>query len=171
MARTSLPQSRNTTEPTPAYVLRGAGLFEIYRDELVYLGSGRWFIPSGSGQGKGYIARPGRRPECECQGFSSHKHCSHVACAEIATRKSAVCDECGERCWWPQLRVVEESDELLSWYPGDVLCRECVGAGAWSCLPRCGHSVRGWCSPSPFVFCTLRGLIRRGDYAYHLANT
>ncbi|MDQ3833341.1 MAG: hypothetical protein M3315_06855 [Actinomycetota bacterium] len=75
------------------------------------------------------MARPGKRDECECVGFVNHGHCSHIVCAEIAARKSAECDGCGELRWWPQLRVGEEEDGLLSWYPGDVFCDTCLKAG------------------------------------------
>ena len=38
------------TESIPEYVLRGRGLFETYRDEILagYQGAGKWIIPSGS---------------------------------------------------------------------------------------------------------------------------
>lgn len=93
------------------------------------LGTDRPFC---SDEGKGYVARLGKRHECECVGFVNHRHCSHIVYAEIAARKSAVCDGCGERRWWPQLRVVEEEDGLLSWYPGDVLCDTCLKASVWA---------------------------------------
>ena len=42
-----------TTESQPAYVLRGLGLFELHRDEILagYQGGGRWLVPSGSESG------------------------------------------------------------------------------------------------------------------------
>jgi hypothetical protein len=131
------PPARQTTpEPTPDYVWRGRGLFEAYRDELEYVGGGCWLIPSGSDITKGYEVRVGspRRPErsrCECVGFQHHNHCSHLICAELAHKKSAVCDGCGERKYWPQLREVYEDDGLLAWFPGDVLCDGCIGKGLW----------------------------------------
>jgi hypothetical protein len=122
---------QSSTETTPAYVLRGHGLFELRRDELEYVGAGKWLIPSGSQAGKVYEVRVGapRHPErsrCERVGFQHHNHCSHLICAEIAHRRSAVCDACGERKYWPELTQVHEDDELLAWFPGDVLCRSCV---------------------------------------------
>jgi hypothetical protein len=68
----------------------------------------------------------------ECRGFASHGHCSHVEAASIAARKSAVCDSCGTRHWYSDLREVHEEDGLLSWYAGDRLCRRCIGQGAWA---------------------------------------
>jgi hypothetical protein len=123
------PGQESTTEPQPPYVLRGHGLFEIHREELQYLGAGKWLIPSGSESDKVYevrvsTARP-ERQRCECTGFMHHDHCSHLVCAELAHKKSAICDGCGERKYWPELTEVQEEDELLSWYPGDVLCWSC----------------------------------------------
>lgn len=128
------PAHQSTTEPQPAYVLRGAGLFELHRDELEYLGGGRWLIPSGTESGKVYEVRVGTRPErsrCECTGFGRHEHCSHVVCAGIARKKSAVCDCCGERRCRSQLTEVQEDDELLAWFAGDRLCAACV-PGHWA---------------------------------------
>jgi hypothetical protein len=132
MDTTSLaqPGHQTTTEPQPAYVLRGHGLFDIHRDEFTYLGGGRWLIPSGSKEGVAYevrvsATRPGRQ-RCECTGQSRHGHCSHLVCAQLAHRRSAVCDCCGERKYWQDLTEVHEEDELLGWYPGDVLCLGCA---------------------------------------------
>src|SRR4051794_39109689 len=95
------PGHQSSTETTPDYVWRGHGLFEAYRDELEYLGGGRWLIPSGSREGLAYVVRASTtRPErqrCECVGFMHHNHCSHIVCAELAHKKSAVCDACEER--------------------------------------------------------------------------
>lgn len=139
MTAPSLAQSahRSTAESVPDYVWRGRGLFETYRDELVYLGGGNWLVPSGSTPGKLYEVRVGspRRPErssCECVGFQHHNHCSHLVCAEIAHKKSAVCDACGERKYWPELWEVHEEDGLLAWFPGDRLCRRCCDEGYWA---------------------------------------
>lgn len=128
----SLAQPARTS--TPDYVWRGRGLFEAYKEELQYLGGGRWLIPSGTVADKAYEVRVGiRRPSsCECIGYQHHGHCSHIVCAELAHRKSAVCDACGERCYWPELRMVEEEDGLLSWFPSDVLCADCIKDGYWA---------------------------------------
>lgn len=131
------PAHESTTEPAPGYVLRGLGLFELHREEILagYEGAGRWLIPSGSESGKLYEVRVGTvedRHRCECIGFVHHRHCSHVEAARRAAKLSAVCDACGTRVWWSELRQVEEDDELLSWYPGDVLCGACIAAGFWA---------------------------------------
>ena len=125
------PAQPSTTEPQPAYVLRGAGLFELHRDEVLdgYQGGGRWLVPSGSESGKVYEVRVGTRPErnrCECTGFQRHEHCSHVVCASIARKKSAICDGCGSRVWRRSLTEVTEGYASLTWFVGDVVCRRCA---------------------------------------------
>ncbi len=137
MAKASLAHAAHepaTEERPPAYVLRGHGLFELYRDDLEYIGSGTWLIPSGSKGSKDYKVRVGLRREsqCECVGHENHGHCSHVVCASIAHKRSAVCDSCSSRRWWSEITEVFEDDALLSWYPGDRLCKSCIRAGAWT---------------------------------------
>ena len=130
MATTTVahPAPESTTEP--GYVLRGHGLFELHRDELLsgYQGGGRWLVPSGTVADRLYEVRVGvRRPStCECVGYQHHQHCSHVVAAKLASKKSALCDCCGERHWDREPVEVTEEDGLLSWYEGDRLCRECV---------------------------------------------
>ena len=120
-------------ETTPEYGWRGRGLFETYRGELEYLGAGKWLVPSGSKPGLKYEVRASVRSEsCECVGFAHHRHCSHVVCASIAHRKSGLCDSCGSRRWNRELVEVQDDDGLLSWFPGDKLCRSCIRSGAWA---------------------------------------
>ncbi len=129
------PRTLTTPEPTPEYVLRGHGLFELHRDELAYLGAGTWLIPSGSDGSRSYEVRVGVRPErnrCECVGFQHHGHCSHVICASIAKKKSAICDACGARHYLEALREVHDEDGLTSWLAGDRLCSKCIAEGAWT---------------------------------------
>ena len=121
----------STREPAPAYVLRGLGLFELHRDDILagYQGGGRWLVPSGTEPGKVYEVRVGSRPKrhrCECRGWASHKHCSHVVAAKRAARASAVCDGCGKRVWRRDLIEVQEDHGSLTWFPGDVVCRPCA---------------------------------------------
>ena len=121
------PPVRSCT--TPEYVLRGHGLFELHGDEILrsYQGGGRWLVPTGSKSGNRYEVRIGTRPErdrCECRGFSSHKHCSHLVAAHRVAQLSAVCDGCGERHWHRDL--FEVGPESLAFFEGDLLCRECA---------------------------------------------
>ncbi len=123
-------------ETLPAYHLRGLGLYELHGEEILegYQGAGRWFVPSGTVESRSYEVRVSpTRPErdrCECVGFQHHGHCSHHVAASRVAKRSAVCDSCGSRCWRSEIIEVHEED-LLSWYPGDLLCRSCIRSGAW----------------------------------------
>ncbi len=127
MAETTIPKVQHLTTPEPAYVLRGLGLFELHRDEILhsYRGAGRYIVPSGTEANGLYEVRVGTRPErnrCECRGFASHKHCSHVVAAGRVAKRSAVCDGCGQRRWSRELVEVQES---LTYFEGDRLCPPC----------------------------------------------
>ena len=134
--RIARPTRTDTPEKIPDYALRGLGIFEVARNRILesYQGGGRWLVPSGSETGRFYEVRVGSRPErhrCECRGFALHRHCSHLVAAERVARRSAVCDCCGSRCWWPELTEVTEDDGLLAWFPGDLLCSSCI-PGHWA---------------------------------------
>ena|SRR5215218_7028498 len=138
MAETTIPQpaTRGVEETPPAYVLRGLGLFELHRQDILesYQGGGRWIVPSGTESGRVYEVRVGVRPErnrCECQGSQHHNHCSHHVAAQRVARRSSVCDACGVRKWWKDLTEVHEDDGLLAWFPGDRICGDCIKAGHW----------------------------------------
>ncbi len=125
------PAHPSTPETTPGYVLRGLGLFELHADEILdsYQGGGRYIVPSGTEANGLYEVRVGvRRNRCECRGFFSHKHCSHVVAASRVAKKSAVCDSCGARRWAHDLIEVTEDDGSLTWFPGDLLCKGCIVA-------------------------------------------
>ncbi len=135
MAQTkgTAPEHPPTRETTPGYVLRGLGIFELHADEILdsYQGAGRFIAPSGTEANTLYEVRVGTRPErnrCECRGFASHKHCSHLIAAERVAKRSGVCDSCGARCWAHDLVEVTEDDESLTWFPGDLLCKGCIVA-------------------------------------------
>ncbi len=116
---------------TPDYELRGLGIYELRSDDILasYQGGGRWLVPSGTDAGNVYEVRTGTRPErnrCECRGFASHGHCSHVVATSRVAKKSGVCDSCGERRWDRDLVEVNEDHDSLTWFVGDRLCRGCV---------------------------------------------
>ncbi len=120
-----------TRETTPEYVLRGLGVVELRGDEILasYQGGGRWLVPSGTAANGRYEVRAGVRPErnrCECRGFASHKHCSHLVAAERVSKRSGVCDGCGERAW--RRGLFEVGDDHLTFFAGDDLCRPCARA-------------------------------------------
>ncbi len=117
----------------PDYVLRGLGIVAVAQDLILdsYRGGGKWLVPSGSDPGRRYEVRTGTRParnRCECRGFGSHGHCSHLVAASRVAKGSAVCDSCGVRRWWHNLVEVGEDDGSLSWFPGDLLCKGCIVA-------------------------------------------
>ncbi len=123
----SVPKVQHPTTPEPAYVLRGLGLFELHRDEILhsYQGGGRFLVPSGTTANGLYEVRVGTRPgcnRCECRGFASYGHCSHVVAASRVAKKSGVCDGCGQRTWRRDLVEVQES---LTYFAGDELCPSC----------------------------------------------
>ncbi len=127
MIDATIPKVQHPSIPEPAYALRGLGLYELHADEILdsYQGGGRWLVPSGTDAGNVYEVRTGTRPErnrCECRGFGSHRHCSHVVAAERTAKRSAVCDGCGVRTWRRDLSEVQES---LTYFAGDLLCRSC----------------------------------------------
>ena len=129
MIDTSVPKVQHPTTPEPAYVLRGLGLFELHAGEILasYQGAGRFVVPSGTAAAGLYEVRVGSRPErnrCECRGFASHGHCSHVVAASRVSKRSGVCDGCGERAWSRDL--VEVGADSLSFFEGDSLCRGCA---------------------------------------------
>jgi hypothetical protein len=122
------PAHLSTTEPQPEYFLRGLGLLELHGEEILrsYQGGGHYLIPSGTEANRLYEVRVGVRPErsrCECVGFGHHRHCSHVVCATLAHKKSAVCDGCGRRFRHRDLVEVQES---LTYFEGDLLCYGCA---------------------------------------------
>jgi hypothetical protein len=53
--------------------------------------------------------------------------------------KSGTCDCCGQRTLRRVLTEVLEEDQLLSWYPGERLCSDCIRAGYWA--ERAGFNV------------------------------
>ncbi len=125
------PAHESTPENIPAYVLRGLGLFELHAGEILasYQGGGKYLVPSGTTANGLYEVRVGTRPErhrCECKGYQSHKHCSHLIAAERVAKRSGVCDGCGERVWSRDL--VEVGDDSLTFFEGDELCRPCARA-------------------------------------------
>ncbi len=125
----SVAPPRRPITPEAEYVLRGLGLFELNRDEILtsYRGGGRWLVPSATEANRLYEVRVGVRPErnrCECRGFASHKHCSHIVAAERVARHSAVCDGCGRRAWRRDL--FEADGENLAAFEGDLFCHPCA---------------------------------------------
>ncbi len=125
MIENSVPKVQHPSTPEPAYVLRGLGIAELRADDILasYQGAGKYLVPSGTANALYEVRRIGvRRNRCECRGWASHGHCSHVVAAGRVARKSAVCDGCGQRTWSRDLSEVQES---LTYFAGDLLCWPC----------------------------------------------
>ncbi len=93
---------------------------------------GAWLVPSENGGGF-YEVRLSPIEVCECADFElGGPRCEHVAAAMIAQAKSRTCSCCGHRVLGRFTTEVSEDDQLLSWFPGDVLCADCIRAGFWA---------------------------------------
>ena len=93
--------------------------------------AGLWCVPTGSGGFYAVALEPKQR--CEC---ADYKHmrgpaCQHIVAASIARAKSRTCSCCGLLVLGRFTSEVSEDDELLSWFPGDVLCSDCIREGFW----------------------------------------
>jgi hypothetical protein len=130
MAKSILAGSPRKLTAAAASAIRGIKLFEERSDDFRYR-QGAWLIPSENGVGV-YEVRLGPVETCECKdhGFR-HRACTHITAANIAQSKSVVCSCCGLRVLGRYTTEVTEDGELLSWYPGDVLCGTCVRGGFW----------------------------------------
>ncbi|MDQ3767843.1 MAG: SWIM zinc finger family protein [Actinomycetota bacterium] len=112
---------------------RGIALYREHGDEIVFE-AGVWFVPSMSDATTVYEVRLGRRGNvCECADFEYRGgSCLHIYAAIIARAKSTRCSCCGQRVAWRFVTEVQEEHELLSWFPGDRLCADCVCGGYWA---------------------------------------
>jgi hypothetical protein len=131
MATTSLPASR---EEATTRVQRGRDLYTEHADEIRFDSVEKvWLVPSQHDGTSVYEVVLGRRSEsCECRDFEFRGgSCKHILAATIARAKSTTCSCCGERVPWKRVTEVQEEDELLAWFPGDVLCDDCV-PGRWA---------------------------------------
>ncbi len=127
MANTILAGS---PQETTDRIERGRKLFEEYALEIRYVAPvGLWCVPSGNG---GFYA-VGLDPErCECVHYEHRgRPCEHIVAASIAKAKSRTCSCCGHRVLGRFTTEVSEDDRLLSWFPGDIICADCIRAGYW----------------------------------------
>ena len=129
MANTSLAGSPQE-ETHASRIERGLRLSEERGVEIRYVApAGLWCVPSTSG---GFYAVSLDPERCECAGYEHRgRPCEHIVAASIAKAKSRTCSCCGQRVLGRFTSEVSEDDELLSWFPGDVLCADCVRAGFW----------------------------------------
>ncbi len=109
---------------------RGLRLFEERSEEIRYVTpAGLWCVPSASSGFYGVSLNPER---CECANYEHRgRPCEHIVAASIAKAKSRTCSCCGQRVLGRFTTEATEDDRLLSWYPGDVLCGDCIKEGYW----------------------------------------
>ena len=131
MAKSSL--ARSGQESTDERVEQGRELFREHSVKFRHE-RGTWLVPSVNDSGVGfYEVRLGSVEVCECTDFKHRgEPCKHVHAAALAQIKSDTCSCCGQRVLGRFLSEVTEDDNLLSWFPGDELCADCIQAGYWS---------------------------------------
>jgi hypothetical protein len=120
-------------QETTTRLERGHKLFEERYNEIEHLEGDVWMVPSGNLLTGTYLVRLGNTPACECKDFEyRHVRCYHQVAARVAESKSRVCSCCRRRVLGRFLSEVTEEDGLLSWYPGDEICADCIGEGYWA---------------------------------------
>jgi hypothetical protein len=104
---------------------RGITLAEERFEEITRTAPYTWSVPSCSGEHRyvvdlkhGLCTCPDHPPEGE--------HCKHHAAASYVKARTAVCCGCAFRKRHRELIEVMEDHESLTWFPGDLLCRECA---------------------------------------------
>ena len=107
---------------------RGRTLFEERGIEFKHE-RGAWLVPSENGIGF-YEVRLSPIEFCECA-YYEHRggRCKHIHAASIADAKSVICDCCGHRVLGRFASEAAEDDRLLCWYPGQLICSDCVKGG------------------------------------------
>ena len=128
MIEISLAHPAQETHGSP--IERGRRLFEEHALEIRYVPpAGLWCVPSAVG---GFYAVSLDPERCECADYDHRgRPCEHIVAASIAKAKSRTCSCCGHRVLGRFTAEVSEDDDLLSWFPGDVLCADCIKQGFW----------------------------------------
>jgi predicted nucleic acid-binding Zn finger protein len=114
---------------------RARRIVEEHAREIAESDQGALFkVPSSShcAEGTYYVVSLSRQV-CECADFvhrstGRSSPCKHLIAAEIVSAKSSPCADCGQRFLRRDVWTVTEDHESLTWFPGDMLCRECAGA-------------------------------------------
>ena len=128
MANTSLAGSPQQTHASR--IERGLRLFEEHALEIHNVAPAElWCVPSPSG-GFYAVGLDPERCECACYEYRG-RPCEHIVAASIAKAKSRTWSCCGQRVLGRFTTEVSEDDGLLSWFPGDVLCADCIREGFW----------------------------------------
>jgi hypothetical protein len=135
MAKPIIARSGQETKSRAERIVRAQRLFEEHAGEFVYR-DGIWHVPSAATNGTTTYEVTLQPERCECPAFEhapkdGTPRCKHIIAASIAHAKSGVCSCCGQRVLGRFITEVNEDDGLLSWFPGDVLCADCIRAGFW----------------------------------------
>ncbi len=128
MAMQSLPVS--TTEANPR-VLRALTLYEEHGHEIEKIAPDIYLVPSQDGK-RFYRAQYGKHEFCS---YPDHNYrgvsCVHIFAVGIlnAKRRLVPCSGCGGR--FPARELIElheDNHDNLTYFHGDLLCRECANA-------------------------------------------
>jgi hypothetical protein len=104
---------------------RGIALAQERFEEITRVAPGVWSVPSCSGSG--VYAVNLKTGECSCPDRTpADEECKHVSAAKYVKAKTATCNGCGERVRHRDL--VEAGEESLTFFAGDLVCRECASA-------------------------------------------
>ncbi len=129
MANTILAGS---PQETTTRVDRGVEILDERYNEVEHVAGQTWSVPSSSLLVGTYHVCLGDAPSCECADFTyRHRECKHIAAAQLAESKSRVCSCCNRKVLGRFTTEVSEDDALLSWFPGDVICTDCIREGFW----------------------------------------
>ena len=121
----SLAHPRTTHDPQPSTrEARGLRLAELRFEEIHPVSPGVWSVLSCAGENT-YLVRL-RHESCNCPDFRRHHQpCKHLYAARVVKAKTATCEGCSKRFRRRDMVTVEES---LTYFEGDMLCRECFHA-------------------------------------------
>jgi hypothetical protein len=126
------PILAGSPQETTDRIERGLAIFEDRYNEVEHVAGDTWAVPSSNLLVGTYLVRLRDNPSCECADFSyRHRECKHIAAARAAESKSRVCSCCNRKVLGRFTTEVSEDDGLLSWFPGDVLCADCIREGFW----------------------------------------
>ncbi len=126
------PILAHPAQETTTRTERGVEILEDRYNEVEHVAGETWSVPSSNLLVGTYHVRLGDAPSCECADFTyRQRNCKHIATAQLAESKSRVCSCCNRKVLGRFTTEVSEDHELLSWFPGDVLCADCIRVGFW----------------------------------------
>ncbi|MGI8541192.1 MAG: hypothetical protein ACR2N0_15705 [Rubrobacteraceae bacterium] len=118
-----------TTEHPPQEIRRsrGTAIATNRLKEIKQLSPGCYSVPA-SKPSEAYVVSVRPVEACSCEdSLRRNVRCKHRHAVLHMLRKSGVCEGCGVRHWNGDLREVVDS---LTFFEGDMVCRECADATA-----------------------------------------